>query len=103
MSLQTLLEGWCDSVPAVVIKGMGLDSRSHEPGQAFIAVAGASTHGMEHAHRPRRGRQVMIHDGLAPVPALTIPAVAVPGLGSGFPAWLRVSFMRRQTSWQSRA
>ena len=25
MSLQTLLEDWCDSVPAVVIEGLGLD------------------------------------------------------------------------------
>ena len=51
MSLQTLLEGWCETVPAVVIEGLGLDSRSIEPGQAFIAVAGASIawHGTCHS------------------------------------------------------
>jgi UDP-N-acetylmuramoyl-L-alanyl-D-glutamate--2,6-diaminopimelate ligase len=82
MSLQTLLEEWCESAPAVVIEGLGLDSRSIQPGQAFIAVAGEKTHGMEHvAQAEARGARVVIHDGLAPVPAMSIPAVAVPGLG----------------------
>jgi len=82
MSLQTLLEEWCESVPAVVIEGLGLDSRSIQPGQAFIAVAGEKTHGMEHvAQAEAQGARVVIHDGLAPVPAVSIPAVAVPGLG----------------------
>ena len=82
MSLQTLLEDWCETVPAVVIEGLGLDSRSIEPGQAFIAVAGAQSHGMAHAAQAEAlGARVVIHDGLAPVPSLTIPAVEVPGLG----------------------
>lgn len=82
MSLQTLLEDWCDLVPAVVIEGLGLDSRSIEPGQAFIAVAGATSHGMDHvAQAEALGARAVLHDGLAPVPALSIPAVEVPGLG----------------------
>jgi UDP-N-acetylmuramoyl-L-alanyl-D-glutamate--2,6-diaminopimelate ligase len=83
MSVQTLLEGWCESVPDQVIDGIELDSRHIRPGQAFIAVAGASTHGMKYAAQAQaRGAAVVIHDGLAKVPALDIPDVAVPGLGS---------------------
>ena len=82
MSLQTLLEEWCDNVPAVVIEGLGLDSRLIAPGQAFIAVAGDKTHGMAYAAQAEaQGALVVIHDGLSPVPALSIPAVAVAGLG----------------------
>jgi UDP-N-acetylmuramoyl-L-alanyl-D-glutamate--2,6-diaminopimelate ligase len=83
MSVQTLLEGWCDSVPDVVINGIELDSRRVQEGQAFLAVAGASTHGMMHvAQAQAYGASVVIHDGLAEVPPLGIPAVAVPELGN---------------------
>jgi len=83
MSVQTLLEGWCDSVPDVVIKGIELDSRRVQEGQAFLAVEGASTHGLAYAAQAQaHGASVVIHDGLAEVPALGIPAVAVPELGS---------------------
>jgi UDP-N-acetylmuramoyl-L-alanyl-D-glutamate--2,6-diaminopimelate ligase len=82
MSVQTLLEGWCNQVPDVVIKGIALDSRRVLKDQAFLAVAGASTHGMTHvAQAQARGASIVIHDGLAEVPALGIPAVAVPDLG----------------------
>ncbi len=82
MSVQTLLEGWCDDVPDVIISGIELDSRRVGPGQAFIAVAGASTHGMSHvAQAEARGASVVIHDGLAEVPDIGIPLVLVPDLG----------------------
>ena len=82
MSLQTLLEGWCETVPDVVIDGIGLDSRRVREGQAFIAVAGASTHGIAHAAQAQaRGASVVIHDGLAPLPELGIPSVVVADLG----------------------
>jgi UDP-N-acetylmuramoyl-L-alanyl-D-glutamate--2,6-diaminopimelate ligase len=82
MSMQTLLEGWCDTVPDVVVTGIELDSRRIGPGQAFIAVEGASTHGMVHvAQALARGANAVIHDGLADVPELGIPSVAVPDLG----------------------
>jgi UDP-N-acetylmuramoyl-L-alanyl-D-glutamate--2,6-diaminopimelate ligase len=81
MTLQTLLEGWCEKAPDVVINGLTLDSRRIEPGQAFIAVAGGQAHGMAYALQAEaRGAVIVIHDGLAVVPALNIPAVAVPGL-----------------------
>jgi UDP-N-acetylmuramoyl-L-alanyl-D-glutamate--2,6-diaminopimelate ligase len=82
MSVQTLLEGWCDCVPDVVIKGIELDSRRVQEGQAFLAVAGASTHGLAYATQAQaHGASVIIHDGLAEVPPLAIPAVVVPELG----------------------
>jgi len=82
MSVRTLLEGWCDTVPDVVITGIELDSRRVQPGQAFIAVAGASTHGMVHLAEARaRGASVVIHDGLAEALDAGIPAVSLPGLG----------------------
>jgi UDP-N-acetylmuramoyl-L-alanyl-D-glutamate--2,6-diaminopimelate ligase len=82
MSIQTLLEGWCDSVPDVVINGIELDSRRVQEGQAFLAVAGASTHGMVHVAQAQAcGASVVIHDGLAEVPSLGIPAIEVPELG----------------------
>jgi UDP-N-acetylmuramoyl-L-alanyl-D-glutamate--2,6-diaminopimelate ligase len=82
MTVQTLLEGWCENVPDLTIEGIELDSRRIRPGQAFIAVAGANTHGIAHAGEAlARGARVVIHDGLADLPALDIPAVAVPELG----------------------
>jgi len=82
MTIQTLLEGWCDSVPDVTITGIELDSRRVQQGHAFLAVAGASTHGLTHASQARaRGASVIIHDGLAEVPESGIPAVEVAGLG----------------------
>jgi UDP-N-acetylmuramoyl-L-alanyl-D-glutamate--2,6-diaminopimelate ligase len=82
MSVKTLLEGWCEGVPNVVINGLGLDSRRIEPGQAFVAVSGGREHGLAHARQAaQRGAVIVIHDGLAAVPELTIPAVSVPELG----------------------
>jgi UDP-N-acetylmuramoyl-L-alanyl-D-glutamate--2,6-diaminopimelate ligase len=82
MSLQTLLEGWAAEVPDLVVTGIELDSRRVQPGQAFIAVSGGHTHGMAFAAEARaRGATVVIHDGLADLPALDVPAVAVANLG----------------------
>ena len=83
MSVQTLLEGWCETVPDVIITGIALDSRRVTKGDAFIAAAGATTHGMAHAAQAcARGAVVIIHDGKAELPALNVPFVQVAGLGS---------------------
>jgi hypothetical protein len=37
MSVQTLLEGWCDSVPDVIITGIALDSRRVSSGDGSEA------------------------------------------------------------------
>ena len=81
MTVRTLLEGWCEQVPDLVISGLSLDSRRIEPGQAFVAVSGARRHGMDFVRQAAaRGAAIVIHDGLAAVPELDLPAVAVPGL-----------------------
>jgi UDP-N-acetylmuramoyl-L-alanyl-D-glutamate--2,6-diaminopimelate ligase len=82
MSVQTLLEGWCDVVPEVTVSGIELDSRRIREADAFLAVAGASTHGMNHAPQAfARGAGVIIHDGKAKLPQLDVPFVEVPQLG----------------------
>jgi len=82
MSLSTLLEGWCEVPPPVTIEGISMDSRQVGPGDAFVAVRGATTHGMAFAAEARaRGAIVIIHDGLAPEPELDIPLVRIQGLG----------------------
>ena len=49
-SLDTLLSPWASSaVPAVAVSGVNLDSRMVEAGDAYLAVAGAITHGMRFA------------------------------------------------------
>ena len=81
ITAQTLLEGWCEDVPDVLITGLTLDSRRIEPGQAFVAVSGGRTHGMAYARQAiARGASIVIHDGMADLPELDVPAVAVPGL-----------------------
>jgi len=81
MTVQTLLEGWCDTVPDITINGIEMDSRRVEQGRAFLAVAGAKTHGMQHVQQAQaRGASVVIHDGRCEVPALEIPVVEVPEL-----------------------
>ena len=83
ISVQTLLEGWCSDVPDIVISGLGLDSRRISAGQAFIAVAGTRSHGMEFARQARmNGAAVILHDGKAELPPLDIPVIMVPELGS---------------------
>jgi len=82
MSLRTLLEGWRDDVPDLVLEGITLDSLQVRPGMAFLAVAGGKSHGLEFAAQAEAaGASVVIHDGLFSVPALGIPCVEVPGLG----------------------
>lgn len=82
MSVQTLLEGWVDDVPAITITGLTLDSRSVKPGDAFVAVSGGQTHGMLHAEQAvARGAAIVIHDCKAELPPMAIPAICVPGIG----------------------
>ena len=90
MTVQTLLEGWREDVPDVVITGMSLDSRRIEPGHAFVAVAGGTAHGLAFAREAQaRGAVVVIHDGLAAVPGLkrlrlsSLDPAAVDGSGRG--------------------
>ena len=82
MSLETLLDGWVDRAPTATVTGLALDSRRIQPGDAFVAVEGASAHGLSYLPQAiKRGAQMVIHDGREPLPETNIIQVAVPGLG----------------------
>jgi len=86
MTLHELLDGLAE-VPAllsdVTLRSMTLDSRQAQPGSAFVALAGASTHGLRHAEQAlSRGAACVLFE--PPLPAnCSAPAnaVAVPELG----------------------
>ncbi|HEU0154279.1 MAG TPA: UDP-N-acetylmuramoyl-L-alanyl-D-glutamate--2,6-diaminopimelate ligase [Arenimonas sp.] len=84
MSLNDLLQGQ-PALPAgfdPLLRGLTADSRALREGDAFIALAGASTHGLRHAGQARAaGASVILFE--PPAPADQMPgdaAVAVPGL-----------------------
>ena len=82
MALPRLLEGWCDGCPDIRVTGLSLDSRAVRAGDAFVAVRGARGHGLDYAPQAvAAGCRVILHDGLAPVPTLSVPAVRIDGLG----------------------
>jgi len=87
MSLATLLEGWVAAadLPAgrnITVQDLCLDSRNVKPGDAFVAVAGANSHGMQFAMEAQaRGAVAILHDGLAPVAQVQLPSVRFAGLG----------------------
>ncbi len=88
MSLETLLEGWLDPASlskfsSITLKGLTLDSRAVQPGQAFVAVQGSQCHGSKFAvEAENAGAEVIIHDGAVALPALRVPTVQVDKLGS---------------------
>jgi len=66
--LSELLHGLVEPerIPAVMIAGLKLDSRRIEPGDAFVALAGGTEHGIEHAGAALgRGAAVVLHDAQA--------------------------------------
>jgi UDP-N-acetylmuramoyl-L-alanyl-D-glutamate--2,6-diaminopimelate ligase len=84
VELARLLQGRVGA-PRVVVRNLVLDSRQVEPGDAFVAVAGRTTHGLEHvAAAVARGAIAVLWDPAAggDLPALPPSAttVAVPGL-----------------------
>ncbi|NEZ04747.1 UDP-N-acetylmuramoyl-L-alanyl-D-glutamate--2,6-diaminopimelate ligase [Wenzhouxiangella sp. XN201] len=86
LSLNELLDGQGAAIGESDIRvcGLALDSRRLQPGDAFVALAGASQHGMAYVYEARqRGAAVVIHDGQRELPEdLGLPAVSVPELGS---------------------
>lgn len=49
-TLDALLEPWtAEAVPVIALTGVNLDSRLVVPGDVYLAVAGATTHGMHYA------------------------------------------------------
>ena len=82
--LPELLPG-IPGVPAIPVRGLATDSRRVDDGFLFLAVPGATSHGMAFARAAADRGAVAIAadpDGLAGVAhGLTIPVIAVPGLG----------------------
>ena len=75
------------AAPRVTVRDLVLDSRQVEPGDAFVAVAGRSTHGLEHVDAAiARGAIAVLWDpvDVAVLPALppSVTAVAVPTLAA---------------------
>ncbi len=73
------------AAPRIVVQALVLDSRQVEAGDAFVAVAGRSSHGLDHvAAAVARGAIAVLWDPaaggeLAPLPP-SVTAIAVPGL-----------------------
>ncbi len=86
LSLQELLPE-CSDLPELNLSGLRLDSRAVEPGEGFVALAGARTHGLLHAAEAvRRGAVVVLSEpfeGVAPL--LPVPLLVLPGLRERLP------------------
>lgn len=81
--LHELLEGWADAAPEVRLTGIGLDNRCIKEGEAFVAVQGMLSHGLDYARTAvAAGAAAVIHDGLKAVPELSVPTVKVADLGN---------------------
>jgi UDP-N-acetylmuramoyl-L-alanyl-D-glutamate--2,6-diaminopimelate ligase len=81
MALDRLLEGWAEA-PSTPVEALTLDSREVREGTAFVALAGASTHGLRHAQAANeRGAVAVLFEPPAPE-GLDVPdnATAVPDL-----------------------
>ncbi|WP_376689798.1 UDP-N-acetylmuramoyl-L-alanyl-D-glutamate--2,6-diaminopimelate ligase [Wenzhouxiangella sp. EGI_FJ10409] len=89
MSLRELLGGLVDPPAAdwPRLTGLCLDSRRVRPGEAFVALAGGTGHGMRFVYEAReRGAAAVVHDGRAAAPEdLGLPELAVPGLRGHLP------------------
>jgi UDP-N-acetylmuramoyl-L-alanyl-D-glutamate--2,6-diaminopimelate ligase len=83
MTLQELLENWVDESRDLRLTGISLDNRKIEVGDAFVAVQGQVSHGLDYARAAvAAGAVAVIHDGLQTVPELTVPTVKVTDLGN---------------------
>jgi len=87
ITLDRLLAGIGVSAPEIPIQGLALDSRRLAPGDAFVAVAGQTTHGLSFADRAAAaGALAVLHDSADPPPAaLPVPSVAIPQLAQHLP------------------
>ncbi len=89
VSLSVLLNGLSvnGGLPEIKVNGLSLDNRSIQPGWAFVALAGKTTHGLAFAESAvARGAVAIVHDGLATPPkGLGVPILAVDDLSSHLP------------------
>src|SRR3546814_19576794 len=83
MPLSRLLPDVAAVPPELAITGLVLDSRSIEPGEAFVAIGGFGTHGLHFVEQAREaGASAILFEPPVPddVPAPPADALAVPGL-----------------------
>ena len=84
VELAWLLAG-LTAAPRITVRDLTLDSRSVHPGDAFVALAGVSSHGLDYAgDAVARGARAVLWDpaegrALPPLPP-AVTSVAVPGL-----------------------
>ncbi len=91
--LADLLHGLADTSKHadLAVRGMAMDSRCLRPGDLFVALVGASGHGLDHLEAARAAGAVAIlcePDDLAGLPA-DLPAIGVPGLRARLPELAR--------------
>ncbi len=83
--LDELLDGHA-AAPALAVAGLALDARQIRPGEAFVAVQGLRSHGLEFVQQAlERGARAVIFDpaeAAAPALPADVVAVAVPALRS---------------------
>ncbi len=83
MKLRELLAGHADSGSAgeVLVHGLALDSRTLQPGEAFVALAGSHVHGIEFAPAASaRGAAAILADATGRAAARPMSASTVPVL-----------------------
>ncbi|MGY6586783.1 MAG: UDP-N-acetylmuramoyl-L-alanyl-D-glutamate--2,6-diaminopimelate ligase [Wenzhouxiangella sp.] len=89
VSLAVLLDGLPVQGPLadLMVSGLSLDNRAIEPGWAFVALAGQTTHGLGYAESAvANGAVAVLHDGRATPPAdLNVPVLAVDELARHLP------------------
>ncbi|WP_376697305.1 UDP-N-acetylmuramoyl-L-alanyl-D-glutamate--2,6-diaminopimelate ligase [Wenzhouxiangella sp. EGI_FJ10305] len=89
LNMQALLDGLVDLPEGEwpTVSGLCLDSRQVRPGDLFVALAGATEHGMKFVYQARdKGAVAVVHDGrLASPEDLGLPELAVPGLSDRLP------------------
>ena len=82
--LVDLLPAGSAAVPEVTLTALTLNSREVQPGCGFVALAGATQHGMKFALQAQaKGASVIIWEpaaGVSVPPELTIPAISVVNL-----------------------
>lgn len=82
--LNKLLDGYARA-PELLVTGVEIDSRRVSPGDAFLAVRGVGSHGLQHVDKAlARGASAVIWEpapGIAEPEELPVPQIAVAGLG----------------------
>ncbi len=93
IALGDLLEGLgdCGDASGIEVSGLALDARRLQAGDAFVALSGRQSHGMDYlADAIQAGALAVIHDtNSRPPPDCPLPVVAVAGLKEHLPRLAR--------------